>query len=117
MTIASLTDPTMDPDSAPVAPSPVNLPPPLPGGQSESHRSQRLAKWQGTGSNDVTTRSTETDDGTGTFTMVSSARGRLTTPLRLAVPAEVVTPCVPTGTPMLASISRTKQPLKEADIQ
>ena len=39
----------------------------------------------------------ETDDGTGTFTMVSFARGRPTTPLRLAVPAEVFTPRVPTG--------------------
>jgi hypothetical protein len=47
MTIASLTDPTMDPDSAPVAPPPVNLPPPLPGEQSKSCCSQHLAEWQG----------------------------------------------------------------------
>ncbi len=39
----------------------------------------------------------EVDDGTGTYTMVSSGHGQPTTPLQLAVPTEVVTPRVPTG--------------------
>jgi hypothetical protein len=58
-----------------------------------------MAEWaeqQGTGSNDVTSCSTEADDGTGTFTMISSNHGPPITPLQLAIPAEVITQRVTT---------------------